>query len=167
MPAAKLRKNNLYDSWVPARAGSGGYRSARNPTTDSSFPLRSSLRSISGDEHLSSFSFDPQVIDSLFGLEQAIRVHEYLRKNSSLFSLLLRARAEAHWLFGARADVKLRIECDPEGEFAPRLLVLIQTNLDAQRAIDKLDLLDDRWWLSVDPRLRSLMKIDVEYVQPI
>ncbi|HMB82485.1 MAG TPA: hypothetical protein VKI40_00395 [Terriglobales bacterium] len=119
---------------------------------------------MSDDEHLSSFSFDPQVIDSIFVLEQAIRVHQYLQRNSSLFPLLLRARAETHWLFGALADVKLRMEDDPEGEFAPRLLVTIQTNLDAKRAIDLLDLLDDRWWLSISSRSRSLMKIDVEYV---
>jgi|SRR5450756_1625597 hypothetical protein len=164
MQAATLRENRYRPRAVHRFVEVGPSRDALERTKGSSFPLRSSSRSMSDDEHLSSFSFDPQVIDSIFVLEQAIRVHQYLQRNSSLFPLLLRARAETHWLFGALADVKLRMEDDPEGEFAPRLLVTIQTNLDAKRAIDLLDLLDDRWWLSISSRSRSLMKIDVEYV---
>jgi hypothetical protein len=123
-----------------------------------------SSRSITDSEHLSSFCSTSGVIDSLFALRDAARVYRHVQKHPELFSLLLRARAEAYWLFGPKARVLLRMEEDPEGEFEPRLLVLIKTDAPAIHALRLLDTLDDRWWLSVSPDSRTLMKIDVEYV---
>jgi len=56
------------------------------------------------------------------------------------------------------------MEHDPEEEFEDRLLVAIQTTLSAAQALRLVDVMDDRWWLSVSPASRALMKIDVEYV---
>jgi len=132
--------------------------------TSSQYSWRESSRSLSDADHLSSFLANPEVIDSLFEIEDPGRVHQYIRQHPELFSLLLRIRGEAYWLFGPKAHVTARIEQDPEAEFAPRLLVLIRTELNAGKAINLLDDLDRRWWLSVSPASRVLLKIDVEYV---
>jgi hypothetical protein len=102
-------------------------------------------------------------MDSLFAVEGS-DVYRYVQKHPELLSLLLRSRAEAYWLFGPRARVVVRMEHDPEEEFEDRLLVAIQTTLSAAQALRLVDVMDDRWWLSVSPASRALMKIDVEYV---
>lgn len=119
---------------------------------------------VSEFEHLNSFSSDPDIIESLYCVRSSMNVYRYLREHLSLFSLLLRARAEIHWIFGPSATPALQIEKDVEGEFEARLLVSIRTSLDARRATALIDALDEQWWLSVDSSNRALMKIDVEYV---
>lgn len=131
--------------------------------TESGYSQQAGSRPVSDTQYLSSFRSAPDVIDSLFVVEGS-DVYRYVQRHPELFSLLLRARAEAYWLFGPKARVTIRMEHDPEGEFDARLLVAIQTSVSAAVAVRLVDVLDDRWWLSVGPEARALMKIDVEYV---
>jgi hypothetical protein len=127
------------------------------------YSRESGSRSVSDEHSLSSFQASTAVIESLF-VVQGADVYRYLQSHAELYSLLLRSRAEIYWLFGPRTGVALRMERDPEEEYCVRLLVAIQTGLNAARALELVDMLDEKWWLSVPPQTRVLMKIDVEYV---
>jgi hypothetical protein len=167
MPALTT-KNNAYAPQVafPPRAPIATRVAQRCSRTDFGSPYSRQERSqsITDAQHLSSFGSASEVIESLFDVEGAVGVYQYVGRHPELFNLLLRARAEAYWLFGPQSKVLVRLERDPEEEFEPRLLALIQTDLVAVRALKLLDMLDDSWWLSVSPASRALMKIDVEYV---
>lgn len=141
-----------YRSSVPRRENSGCW-----------YSRGASSRSLSEDLYPSSFLTAADVIDSLFKVSGA-EVYRYVQKHAQLFPMLLKSRAEIYWTFGPRTAVLLRIEHDPEDEYQERLLVAIQTSLSAACAVSLIDTIDDRWWLSVNPEMRSLMKIDVEYV---
>jgi hypothetical protein len=155
-------KNNSYASHAEFRPLRGALLPAKINLT-AGYPWQGGSRSVSDAQHLSSFRSAPDLIDSLFAVEGA-DVYRYVQRHPQLLSLLLKARAEAYWLFGPGARVVVRMEHDPEGEFEARLLVAIQTGLSAALALRLVDLLDDRWWLSVRSEARVLMKIDVEYI---
>jgi hypothetical protein len=123
----------------------------------------SNSRGVLEDQYASSFRFTPDILDSLFAV-RSVDVYRYVQSHSTLVSLLLRARAEVYWIFGQGTGVVLKMERDPEEEYGTRLLLAIQTRLSAASALGLLDTVDERWWLSVDPELRALMKIDVEYI---
>jgi hypothetical protein len=122
-----------------------------------------SSRSVVDGEHLSSFGSKPEIVESLYKVEGSARVHRFVREHPELFSILLRTRTEIYSLFGLKTPL-IRMEEDFEDEFEPRLVAMIQTTLDANRAMALLDELDDHWWLSTSFTVRNLMKIDVEYI---
>lgn len=161
MAALSLR-NNEYASDLEVR------RTKRSFTPQSRavgipYSRGASSRSVSEYIHRSSFWPVTEAIDSLFSV-RAVDVYLYLQRHVELYSILLRSRAEIYWLFGSRTEVLLRMEHDPEEECGPRLLVAIQTGLTAASAIALIDAFDHRWWVSVSPETRTLVKIDVEYI---
>jgi hypothetical protein len=161
MPVLSI-KENAYGFHTVFKPVSGRV-SLRGTNLGHSYARESVSRSVSDDQNLSSFRSPAAAIESLFAVQSA-DVHRYLQSHADLYSLLLRSRAEIYWLFGPRTSVVLRMERDPEGEFDARLLIAIQTRLGASHAINLVDMLDERWWLSVRPQARALMKIDVEYI---
>ena len=91
------------------------------------------------------------------------KVKGYLGAHPEIVDILLEARPHIESQFGHDVIVELRFPRD-EGDFEGELLAMIQSNLDADPALDRFDKLWDRWWGDASGRPESWpLYIGVEY----
>jgi hypothetical protein len=85
--------------------------------------------------------------------------------NPQLVPLLLEARQQVERVFGSDAPVVLSVVENPEAaDSLPELFVYIQTLLPVPVAREKLEQLDEEWWLDALPRAEGRVNIALEYV---
>lgn len=92
-------------------------------------------------------------------------VSGFLRRHPFLVNLLIDAWPRIQSCFGSDAQAALELFKDPEevnGE--GKLFVLVQTSLPANEALNRLEKLDQDWWLDATARSQGRLNIDVEYV---
>lgn len=100
----------------------------------------------------------------LYEIGEPEEVTKYLRRNPGLTPLVVDARARIATLFGAETPVALRIVADPEIENFRLLWALICVSPDAPSAAERLDELDESWWLAAQRQAAGKFAIDIEYV---
>ncbi len=85
--------------------------------------------------------------------------------NPQLVPLLLEAREHVERVFGSDALVVLAVVENPEAvDSLPELFVYVQTPLPVTAAREKLEQLDEEWWLDALPRAGGRLNIALEYV---
>jgi hypothetical protein len=103
-------------------------------------------------------------LDKLYRLPDAGKVKAFLADRPELLDILLEARPQIELQFGQGVVVELRFPRDGEGDFERELLAMIQSNRDADTALDGWDRLWDSWWGDVSGRPESFpLYIVVEY----
>ncbi len=86
-------------------------------------------------------------------------------ENPQLVGLLLEAHQQIRRLFEPDTRLVLEIVANPEAADAlPELFLYIQTGLPVHAAKQKLERLDDEWWLDALPRAEGRLNIALEYV---
>ncbi|MGO9257066.1 MAG: hypothetical protein ACLQU1_12290 [Bryobacteraceae bacterium] len=105
---------------------------------------------------------DIEDLSKLYVLRQPAEVEEFLHRNPRVAALLRIARPEIDRYFGAHAlRVELTLDpCDPSKEF---LFAMIECDLDADDAIDRLQELERRWWADASYAAHLPLNIDVEF----
>jgi hypothetical protein len=82
-----------------------------------------------------------------------------------LLPLLLEARQHVERVFGSDVPTVLEVVQNPEAaDASPELFAYIQTTLPVPEAREKLEKLDDEWWLDALPRAEGRLNIALEYV---
>lgn len=85
--------------------------------------------------------------------------------NPQLVPLLLEAGQQVERVFGSDAPVVLAVVENPEAvDSLPELFIFIQTPLSVPVAKEKLEQLDEEWWLDALPRGEGRLNIALEYV---
>jgi hypothetical protein len=85
--------------------------------------------------------------------------------NPHLVPLLLEAREQVDRVFGSSAPIVLEVVENPEAaDSSPELFAFIQTPLPVPAAREKLEQLDEEWWLDALPRAEGRLNIALEYV---
>lgn len=108
-----------------------------------------------------------QGIDLLAGIFQFrdyTAVSTFIQQNAFLMGLLFETHRAIGKYFGRHIQIVLEVFSDPEAENDQQLFVLIQTELEPEKAIDQLEEFHDGWWLSVLDQAQYKMSVDVEYV---
>ena len=91
----------------------------------------------------------PHVLSQLAGTYEVAHgdaVMNFIRLHPRLAPLLLDARDEIREAFGAETRTALDVVHDPEEEDSGMLIAFIQTTLDPDEALDRLDRFSDGWW---------------------
>lgn len=88
---------------------------------------------------------DVKDIEQSYALNDPPRVRAYLDEHPSLIPLLLEARPEVDLRFGSDTPVTLDIVHDPEDN-TECLYAVIETRLDVDEALNRLDQFNDYWW---------------------
>jgi hypothetical protein len=102
-------------------------------------------------------------LERLYRLSGADKVKAYLGTHPEMIDLLLEARPHIESQFGVGAIVDLRFPRN-EGDFDGELLAMIQSNLDADPALDRFDKFWDAWWGDASGRPESWpLYIGVEF----
>ena len=105
----------------------------------------------------------PYKLETTYLFRNHSAVRRYLELNPELVEVLLEARQRVQHLFGASAEVILEVVNDPEVMDSSKLFAYIRTPLPIDQALDRLQALDDDWFLSQLDRVGDLFNLNLEY----
>jgi hypothetical protein len=92
-------------------------------------------------------------------------VVDFLLRHSSLLEILEKAPEQIQRHFGdAISSLVLEAVKDPETEDDEELILFIQTALPIDQALQRLDRLDDTWWLETGSRTQGNLGMNLEFV---
>ena len=100
-------------------------------------------------------SFDDLIADfnkirTLYTLEEPLETFKIIIEQEVMVSLILEAHSKIRELFPSER-LALEVTTDPENAGWRSLWIIIYTKLEADRAFEKLMILDDTWWLDNIP----------------
>jgi hypothetical protein len=103
-------------------------------------------------------------INKLYAIPNIFEVNDFLSKHPDLASLVLDAHHTIKEYF-LESKLSLEVVCDAEFPGWSKLVVFIETNLDAEEALDKLNSLDDDWWIaaSMENPFGSKLSIELKF----
>lgn len=85
-------------------------------------------------------------IRSLYTVEEPLETFKIIIEQEVMVSLILEAHSKIRELFPSER-LALEVTTDPEIAGWRSLWIIIYTKLEADRAFEKLMILDDTWWL--------------------
>ena len=94
--------------------------------------------------------------------EDKREVLRFVKKNRYLLSILEEALDIIPKYF-AKEELLLEVMQDPEEDWVD-LALSIQTELDVDKAMEKLDKMDDEWWLSNIQKAKGKLCIRLDFV---
>jgi hypothetical protein len=106
-------------------------------------------------------------IQSLFHIYQLRddrSVNDFIRENPFLIELLFESNQKIKEHFGSDVQVILELLVDPEAGDYRELFALVLTELKPEEALERLEKLDNEWWLEASSLAKGLLNIDVEYI---
>lgn len=84
--------------------------------------------------------------------------------NSFLLQPLHEASEQIRNYFGESVQAVLEVVADPEFFEDQELVIFIRTDLSPDEAFEKMEQMDDEWWLDVPATVRKNLCIDVEFI---
>ena len=108
---------------------------------------------------------DLKHLERMYGFRNRQDVMRFVREHPFLLPLLLEARPAIERHFGGDATVIIRLFADSEDAAAgPMLYAGIVTAMSASEAAERLDQLDEDWWLDHSDRAQGLLCLTVEFL---
>lgn len=98
-------------------------------------------------------------VKDLYNFVDESKVLLFIAEHIFLTDILLEAYHQIHKYFSGSQIV---LELDKYGY--ERIWVRIKTELDADKAFDRLKKLDYNWWIDISPRIEDKMMIDIDFV---
>lgn len=100
------------------------------------------IKSTSFDDLIAEFN----KIRTLYTVEEPLETFKIIIEQEVMISLILEAHSKIRELFPSER-LALEVTTDPEIAGWRSLWIIIYTKLEADRAFEKLMILDDTWWL--------------------
>ena len=105
-----------------------------------------------------------ETIAQNFILRQPSHILEFIDSHPFLESLLLETYRAVSKHFGPSPRIALELMHDPEVPDASELIAFIQTHLSPDEVLEKLDQLEEDWWLDALERAGQEFSINLEFV---
>ena len=105
-----------------------------------------------------------QSLSRIYQLRGDRTVTDFIRENTILLELLFESNQKIREYFGSDVQVILELLVDPEAGDYRELFALVLTELKPEEALERLEKLDNEWWLEVSLLAKGLLNIDVEYI---
>src|SRR5882672_3201427 len=102
-------------------------------------------------------------LDDLYQFRNQGEVKDYLRRCDYVIDVLLEAPEQIKSRFGRDAQIVLEVITDPE-DGDRKLFAFILTPLAVEEAMDRLEKLDEEWWLDASERAEGQLIVDVELI---
>jgi hypothetical protein len=121
-----------------------------------------------GSAERSKFVPDFRALDVLkqnYVLRQEEEVAQFIQRHQSSFEILREAPAKIrkHFPVGHNPQLVLSVFSDPEIVDYEQLSILIITKYDVEKAVEKLDILNESWWLDIPFEKKSRLCLDLEF----
>ncbi len=88
---------------------------------------------------------------------------KFLAAHPFLEPLLVETYDKIGNYFGPQPEVVLEVVADPEADDDRELFTFIRTSLPPQEALEKLDQLDENWWLDAGDQADGKLCIHLEF----
>lgn len=127
-------------------------------------------RSIPVHRHEATSSFLADQGEKLFQLQETYGlrleppVGRFLHAHPTLVDLLLEAYAYLEQYFGLNPQVGLEVVSDPDSDDSEELFANIRTSLSVDEALERLDRLDQGWFLAQLGRTGGRFNFNLEFV---
>jgi hypothetical protein len=115
-----------------------------------------------GDRGDTKLSHNMVLLNNKYTLKTAADVYDFIGNNPYLLPLLMEAYHRIRNYFPSEI-LFLEVVTDPDEIGDKQLVIYICTDLSPQDAIDKLDQLDDNWWLNAFDASDLKLLIQVVY----
>ena len=106
----------------------------------------------------------PEALEKLYTYRRPMEVKGYIKAYPFLVPLLVEAYDKIGEYFGSNPAVVLEVVTDPEADDDRELFAFIQTNCAPEEALDRLNRLDQEWWLDASDRSEGKLCIHTEFV---
>ena len=103
-------------------------------------------------------------IRRMYGLRAEAEVVRFLRTHPALIDLLLEAPTHVERYFGPNPQLVLEVVTDPEVPDSEELFANICTPLPVEEALERLDQLDEGWFLDQLERTGGRFNFNLEFV---
>lgn len=103
-------------------------------------------------------------IKRIYGFREEAEAARFLRMHPALIDLLLEAPPHFERYFGPNPQVVLEVVVDPEASDSEELFANICTSLPAEEALERLDQLDEGWFLDQLERTAGRFNFNLEFV---
>lgn len=103
-------------------------------------------------------------IRRIYGFRGEAEAVRFLRMHPALIDLLLEAPPHVERYFGANPEVVLEVVVDPEANDSEELFANIRTSLPVEEALERLDQLDEGWFLAQLERTDGRFNFNLEFV---
>lgn len=103
-------------------------------------------------------------IEQWYFLPDPAEVKRFIRQRPALAPLLVEAIAVLYKYFGPGPYVRLRVVTDPEAEDCEELFAYIRVALPPDEALERLNRLDDEWFLDQLGRANGKFNFNLEFV---
>jgi hypothetical protein len=87
-------------------------------------------------------------LEEAYSFRDALAVERFLDRHPQLIDLLIEAHAHVVKHFGPDVHVVLEVVVDPESDIGEQLFAYISTTLTPGEALDRLDRVDEEWFLN-------------------
>lgn len=157
-------------TWVVGgRRASAAESSALHLSADSSLSLtarefpRPRTWHESGASIVRDYELQVQMISAWYDFAERDEVVRFLGSHPFLAPLLIEARLKIAEVFGHASRVVLEVITDPEAPADRQLFAFVQTDLPPDEALQKLNQLDQEWWLDKLDEAQGKLCIHVEF----
>ena len=106
----------------------------------------------------------PEALEKLYTYRRPNEVKGYIKAYPFLVPLLVEAHDKIREYFEPQSEVVLEVVTDPEADDERELFAFIQTNCTPEEALDRLNRLDQEWWLDASLRSEEKLCIHTEFV---
>ena len=100
-------------------------------------------------------------LEKVYSFRNTEAVRRFLHIHPHLVETILEAYPYLVKHFGPNPQVMLEVVRDPEAERPEQLFAYILTSLDADEALDRLDRLDEEWFLDQSERVGDLFNFNL------
>ncbi len=119
----------------------------------------------SRNETLSTYpTSDLRKLEQRYIFRNRSEVMDFAVNNSFLLQPLHEAWDQIRNYFGESVQAVLEVVADPEFFEDQELVIFIRTDLSPDEAFEKMEQMDDEWWLDVPATVRKNLCIDVEFI---
>jgi hypothetical protein len=122
----------------------------------------SSTQDLLIDTEIDEVEDDLETLKRIYTFQSGPEVVKFLNAEANLVPLLKEAYDEIRKYFPS-AVLILDILIDPEATDEKELAILIRTSLHPDEALDRLDLLDEEWWLDASLDTGEKLSIHLEF----
>lgn len=103
-------------------------------------------------------------IQDLYTFRNEAAIRKFLSKNAALMNVLIEAYPHVVRYFGDQSRIVLERVKDPEIQDADQLVAYVMTSLSVDEALERLNRLDEEWFLEQFDRVDGLLNFNLEFV---
>ncbi|MBM3243103.1 hypothetical protein FJZ31_43140 [Candidatus Poribacteria bacterium] len=117
-----------------------------------------------GTSTVRTLDFEIRQLETIYEFRNSLEVIDYLKAYPFLTEFLFEAFWEIERFFGRSPHVALKVITDPEIAGENQLFAYIHTTLSPEESLNRMDSLDEEWFLNQIDRTKGKFNFNIDFV---